>query len=189
MQNLPNGVYRLDPTPPLSIQVLRLAGWYEGRKVDISEQEKRYEQCGCVLTSLARETLSEIYGLPYGWYFRHRKRSGFVGIGGYEYWFDTKYNDGFIDDCQDKNLLPADIRDSAIPILCTGWHQFDSPVWVGKDNLFYRVHYLKEDLETFSTLHELLEDDMMFCLNDFIGSSDQQELYVTFTNQDVLHWD
>ena len=66
----PDDVYQLDPSSPLLSQVLTLAGWYQGRTVDISGEEEAYRKAGLILTDFARKSLAEFYLLKDYWCFR-----------------------------------------------------------------------------------------------------------------------
>ena len=48
---------------------LRAAGWYEGRKVDLTEVKAFYASVGIILPVGAENFLHEYHGLAQGWYF------------------------------------------------------------------------------------------------------------------------
>ncbi|MDE7293610.1 MAG: SUKH-3 domain-containing protein [Oscillospiraceae bacterium] len=51
------------------IQCLKKAGWYEGRKTDITEVESYYSGKGITLTESQKDIFREFYGLAEAWFF------------------------------------------------------------------------------------------------------------------------
>ena len=47
------------------LKILKAAGWYEGRKIDISEQLKLYEECGFEVFDILSRFLEEFDGLHF----------------------------------------------------------------------------------------------------------------------------
>ncbi len=181
----PKRVYKLDSNVPLFLQTLKMAGWYPGRKVDISELEEEYYRFGYILTDTAKNILSEYYGIRPGWNFRWQDKAGRIRIGGYDYSFETQ---GIYDECDDieRNLLPINERTKAIPILLAGFHQFPKTVWLGNDNLLYGTTELDDKPKIFHSVHELLEYDIQ---QSSEGLYNAENVYVTFESQRLLHWD
>ena len=187
MSDYPDGVFKLDSFSPLYLQVLKLAGWYPGRSVDISEEVEGYSKFGYILTDFVKNILSEFYKLEDLWRFRWELPDGRIRIGGYEYTFLTTdvYNKKYTNN---KKLLPVDVQATAIPIIEAGWHQFDTPVWVGENDLIYHVIGWNGQVECFTSVIELLESDIQLQLKAF-SSSATENLFVTFGDYKLLHWD
>lgn len=53
------------------IRCLKKAGWYEGRKTDITEVESYYSGRGITLTEPQKDIFREFYGIAEGWYFNY----------------------------------------------------------------------------------------------------------------------
>lgn len=51
-----------------AIQCLEKAGWYPGRKTDITEVESYYSGKGITLTEPQKDIFREFYGIAEGWY-------------------------------------------------------------------------------------------------------------------------
>ena len=49
-------------------QALKFAGWYSGRKVDITKIEDYYSEFGIILSVKAKAFFSEYYGIMSQWY-------------------------------------------------------------------------------------------------------------------------
>jgi hypothetical protein len=183
MSGIPNGVYKLNLDLSRALQVLKLAGWYENRCVDITEREIHYSKFGYSLTEYHKALISEFYGLPTSWKFRWEDNKHKIHIGGYDYTFDL---DDDFDDSYDKDNLPFEIQPFAVPLIEAGYHQFPGTVWSGKDKPLIRTSELNNKTETFNSVTELLEFD----LNSAIPANEHiKSIFVTFGPQSLLHWD
>jgi len=185
---MPNNVFKLNRDTPLFMQVLKLAGWYNGRNIDISQEEIRHREYGYKLNNAMSDILSEFYNMSHIWYFRLETSCGKIIISGLDYTFTT------VGVCHEynyyKNLLPPETQSNAVPIIRAGWHQFDRSVWVCKKGLIYAYVPIENYFEVFSSIFNFMESEIEGRFRGFTDSP-YEKLFVTFGKgqQLLLNWD
>ena len=85
-------VYKLNNEKSLAHQVLKYAGWHEGKKVDIEKIEKYYKENNYSLNEYAKKFLQEFYGIEENWFFKYIGKNGEIRIGGNDFSFSIPYD-------------------------------------------------------------------------------------------------
>lgn len=170
-------VYKLDIDKSLAYQVLKYAGWHEGRKVDIEKIEKYYKENNYSLNECAKKFLQEFYGIEENWFFKYIGKNGEVQIGGNDFSFSIPYDLPFDEKDYEYeiNQIPKEARDKVIPIVETGWH-IGGTLWIDdKGNFYHTLYYRNDSMEKYNSIFDYLE----YNFRHYLGN----EIYVTFKNQ------
>ena len=172
-------VHKLNAQLYLPKQVLELAGWYEGRNVDITKREHELKKYGYTLNNKAKNILSEYYSISPMWFFRYEIENRRPKIGGLDFYFETK-GEHKLGCTYERKQLPKNEQKSAVPIMTIGFHM-PGTLWItDSGHLYHTVDYRDDYIHKYETIFELLEYELKFPSN---------EIFVTFKNQDFLYWD
>lgn len=106
-----------------AVQCLKKAGWYEGRKTDISEVESYYSGKGITLTEPQKDIFREFYGLAELWSLKDDEDLKYEGFNedlnkyGTDFWFCLRpgnhpefYNFDFADYSDPKCFHYSDVK-------------------------------------------------------------------------------
>ena len=170
-------VYKLDIDKSLAHQVLKYAGWHEGRKVDIEKIEKYYKENNYSLNECAKKFLQEFYGIEENWFFKYIGKNGEIRIGGNDFSFSIPYDLPFDEKDYEYeiNQIPKEVRDKVIPIVETGWH-IGGTLWIDDiGNFYHTLYYRNDSMEKYNSIFDYLE----YNFRHYLGN----EIYVTFKSQ------
>jgi hypothetical protein len=175
---------RLNPRDEnLVFTILDLAGWHEGRRVDIEEIERHYKSNHCPLSEMAKAFFREFYGLPGQFCFKCRyPTQDKWSVGGHELAFDTSVSNELFEfedeeDRRDfetgKSLVARHEPDGCTPVADCGFH-LGGTLWVGHSGKIYRTYYYARDtIECYDSIIQMFEHD----LGQYRGA---EELFVSF---------
>jgi len=158
--------------------IWELGGWYEGRKVDISQVEKAYEGTPWVLNQTAQAFFTEFYGIADEFCFKYRHTDAGKGsaqsvwsIGGNDLFFDideilyTVHATAEEDQITpDEQALIAQHDVNAVPVVESGYH-LPGVLWASKSGSFLRTYYWSSEIvETYPSVYDLFAHDLeQFC--------------------------
>lgn len=163
------------------LQILQMAGWYEGRCVDISKIESYYQTQRVSMTLAAKDFFREYLGIANAWYIaiEVKTKGGKSPAYGPDFWFDLYTHDG-IDDVSE---LVFDVFDEEYPIRTheqllidktsgemttlvgeIGYH-FPARLWIGESGTLYALHYDydKDKVYVFNSMVEFIKSELRMC--------------------------
>ena len=161
---------KIDPKDDnLVFTILDLAGWYEGRNVDIAEIEEFYAKSDYKLNEPSKEFFREFFGLPNKFCFKFKKpQVDKWSVGGNELMFDTFVSNGIFDfkleiekqDFEREKLLVFNHEpNGAVPVADCGFH-LGGTLWIGNSGNFFRTYYYApETIECYDSVIKMFEHD------------------------------
>ena len=148
--------------------MLRLAGWYENRKVDISKAESYYKSIDLEMFDSVKAFYREFYGIAEDWYIKVEDINWApdfefmlfpfenVNFGIKDYMFDdAEYK---ILSLGYKNVLSL-AKEECVIIGNIGYY-YPARVWMDKRGNFYTTHEYSDDVKVFASVIELIEDEL-----------------------------
>lgn len=170
------------------IQCLKKAGWYEGRKTDISEVESYYSGKGITLTEPQKDIFREFYGLAEWWIFDWDEDLDDVGPN-FEFYlmpgnYPGFYYPKFLDDPKEnfhkdlKNLKKTAGR-GVIHIGHIGYYY---PPWCYADHAgrLWTISSVSGHIKSYDNMISLVTDTGAFNFHDWHSVKMKQYLEVIF---------
>ncbi|WP_245719798.1 SUKH-3 domain-containing protein [Paenibacillus tianmuensis] len=142
--------------------LLKKAGWYKGRHVDISGFEHRCKEEGIKLFSSAKAFLQEFSGIDDSVFFKYyldEPNSGFADA-----WHDYTFN--FIPDALAEISCPEDYREIVSfadeDCFCLGesGYYYPAVVAIGRSGKLYFKHDYEDVVRVFDTLLDSMEHEL-----------------------------
>lgn len=156
--------------PERIVQALRKAGWYPGRRVDISNVLDYYQRQNVQLNAPAVSFYEEYYGIAAQWYIAHtdleRHSPDFVFLlfpQPPEYSTDLRdfmYDDP--DDSIESDRYSAAKARAGEPIVIVGEIGYDYPaqVWIADSGKLYCTHEYHDQVLAFDNVMELIQHEL-----------------------------
>ena len=122
-------------------QLMIYAGWYEGRKVDISIALQYYAERGVPMMKSTQRFYHKYFGLCCQWYFS----GGTKGA--------------------------ADFEFGLFPYLINGIkdHYYTAQVWISEFGKLYAKYEYQDEIECFSDIFALIERELKKCTIDSVA--------------------
>ena len=137
------------------LQCLKAAGWYEGRKIDISFIEKYYQSQNVQLTEGAKAFMQEFYGISEEWHFRK-------GVW-YEFSLFPFRNvpDEFVYDymysfADNQKKAVEQIAGEYVVIVGEIGYYYPARIWFGSNNKIYTTHEYDEIVHVYDNIIDLI---------------------------------
>ena len=165
------------------ILALKMAGWYEGRSIDISDSETHFKKCGIQLLESGKKFLKEFRGLAEKWYIT-RNYSENIGED-FSFYTEPYYNltkKGHTADnikhhmYRDANCkIPTEdfiniqkvTHESFVYIASIGYY-YPADVWIGESGKLYTTHEYDFEVHTFNSIVDLIEWELEKEVFDYI---------------------
>ena len=156
------------------LQILRMAGWYEGRCVDISNVERYYQEQKVSMTPPAKDFFREYLGIANAWFITWGAKA--KGGGRPTYGPDFQFDLYTYDDIDDVSEFVFDVHGEGYPVrtfeqllidktsgeLTTlvgeiGYY-YPARVWIGESGVFYTLHeYDHGEVHSYRTFIDFLK--------------------------------
>lgn len=149
------------------LQALIYAGWYSGRKVDITKIEEYYSKFGMVLSAKAKEFFREYYGIMSQWYIKVNNLNWGADFEFRLFPYPKPYQIDVVDFMYDdiENTLKSEEYESVLNLapdqnnmIMVGeiGYYYPARVWIGECGKLYATHDYEEDVLIFDSLIELI---------------------------------
>lgn len=161
------------------LQVFRLAGWYEGRCVDISEVEAHYQAEKVPMTDAAKAFFREYSGLAESWYLWGKREADPQKVEhSYDFYFwlypdessgpvSIMVYDEYPIRSEEQRRIDK-IADEPTTLVGEAGYHFPAKIWIGESGTFYTWHfdYDQEIVRPFPSFLEFVKRDLrLFELN------------------------
>lgn len=181
-------VYSLNLSENIADQVLKLAGWYAGRKVDISDLLLQSKKKNFITNDAAKNFWSEYYGIQSQWYFKCVDADGTAHIGGWDYSFDANvpafysYHFETPEDYQDElNQISKNERQNVIPICEAGFHD-PGILWINDSGqIFWTLYFDDEKAYVFDSPFEYFQ-------HEFKSLENKEKVLLSFDYEVYIGW-
>lgn len=147
------------------LMMLKKAGWYQGRKVNIDEVIDYFSKFGIVLSDKAKEFIAEYYKIKEYWYFDTTKMNRAAD---FEFMF-FPYPKSYCDDVNDfmyddlKGELESDeyravkAYDTNIYMIGEIGYYYPARVWIGDSGTLFCTHDYNDEVLAFNSVIELIK--------------------------------
>lgn len=144
------------------VLLLKKAGWYEGRREDISGFERRCKEAGIDLFDSAKAFLQEFSGIDDSVYFKYHPDEPDCRFA--DDWHDYTFN--FIPDALAEISRPEDYRTivsfAGEDCFCLGesGYYYPAVVAIGRSGKLYFKHDYEDTVRVFDTLLDSMEHEL-----------------------------
>lgn len=150
------------------IQALKYAGWYPGRKVDITNIEHYYHKFGIKLSEKAKDFFCEYYGILGKWYieiFNLEWGADFeFELFPYPKTYKIDVIDYMYDDAEYKikseeyeRVLNDALNENNLVMIGEIGYYYPARVWIGESGKLYATHDYEDDVLIFDSVVKLIE--------------------------------
>ena len=153
-------------------QLMEYAGWYEGRKVDISIAEQYYADHGVPMMKTVQRFYRKYFGLCCEWYLEQKKMNWAAD---FEFALFPYLVNGIKDHLEDAYFRDmsgcelAEIEQAAgqkcQPIGHIGYY-YPAEVWISEYGKLYAKYEYQDEIECFPDVFALIERDLRQCIFD-----------------------
>ncbi len=152
------------------LQALKKAGWYDGRKTDISDVIEYYSKRNITLFPKAAAFFEEFRGIDKGWYVKTENPNFcpdfFFQLFPYPASYSTEVRDYMYDDADYR--IPSEDYEGAMAaagenIVMVGeiGYYYPARVWISDSETLYCTHEYDYDVLKFSTVNELIYHELL----------------------------
>ena len=155
-------------------QLMIYAGWYEGRKVDISIALQYYAERGVPMMKSTRRFYCKYFGLCCQWYFS----GGIKRAADFEFGLFPYLINGIKDHLEDayfRNMSGAELDEieqiageQCQPIGQIGYY-YPAQVWISEFGKLYAKYEYQDEIECFSDIFALIERELKKCTIDSVA--------------------
>ena len=146
-------------------QLMIYAGWYEGRKVDISIASQYYAERGVPMMKSTQRFYHKYFGLCCQWYFS----GGMKRAADFEFGLFPYLINGIKDHLEDtyfRNMSGAELDEieqiageKCQPIGQIGYY-YPAQVWISEFGKLYAKYEYQDEIECFSDIFALIEREL-----------------------------
>ena len=129
-------------------QLMEYAGWYEGRKVDISIAEQYYADHGVPMMKTVQRFYRKYFGLCCEWYLEQKKMN-----------WDAYFRD--MSGCELAEIEQA-AGERCQPIGHIGYY-YPAEVWISEYGKLYAKYEYQDEIECFPDVFALIERELRQC--------------------------
>ena len=157
-------------------QLMEYAGWYEGRKVDISIAEQYYADHGVPMMKTVQRFYRKYFGLCCEWYLEQKKMNWAAD---FEFALFPYLVNGIKDHLEDAYFRDmsgcelAEIEQAAgercQPIGHIGYY-YPAEVWISEYGKLYAKYEYQDEIECFPDVFALIERELRQCKLDSAAS-------------------
>ena len=155
-------------------QLMIYAGWYEGRKVDISIASQYYAERGVPMMKSTRRFYHKYFGLCCQWYFS----GGMTRAADFEFGLFPYLINGIKDHLEDtyfRNMSGSELNEieqiageQCQPIGQIGYY-YPAQVWISEFGKLYAKYEYQDEIECFSDIFALIERELKKCTIDSVA--------------------
>ena len=155
-------------------QLMIYAGWYEGRKVDISIASQYYAERGVPMMKSTQRFYHKYFGLCCQWYFS----GGMKRAADFEFGLFPYLINGIKDHLEDtyfRNMSGAELDEieqiageQCQPIGQIGYY-YPAQVWISEFGKLYAKYEYQDEIECFSDIFALIERELKKCTIDSVA--------------------
>lgn len=149
-------------------RILKLAGWYENREINIVKAERYYKSNKIDMYDSMKAFFREFYGIADSWYIKvdnpdHAADFEFILFPDYEDYLDIR--DYMFDDAEYK-IFSQEYKDvysyakEEFALIGIIGYYYPARVWMGKSGKVYATHEYDDGVKEFSSIFELIEDEL-----------------------------
>lgn len=156
-------------------QLMEYAGWYEGRKVDISIAEQYYTKHGIEMMKTTKRFYHKYFGLCCQWYLVQKKMGWAADFefGLFPYLMNGIKNhleDAYFRDMSGGKLVEIEqiAGQRCQPIGHIGYY-YPAEVWISEYGKLYAKYEYQDEIECFSDVFVLIERDLQQCKFDSVA--------------------
>lgn len=150
-------------------QALRIAGWFPGRKVDISPVLRYYEKWDIALSPKAISFFQEYYGIASQWYIETTNLEHSADFNFHLFPYLEDFSEEIVDfmyddyDCRlDSDEYKNAKAYSGESIVMAGeiGDYYPARVWIGDSGMIYCTHEYEDDVKEFHSIVQLILDEL-----------------------------
>lgn len=156
------------------LQALIYAGWYSGRKVDITKVEDYYSKFGIVLSTKAKDFFSEYYGIMSQWYIEINNLEWGADFEFRLFPYPKPYKIDVVDFMYDdaeyiikseeyENVLKLVPEQNNMVMVGEIGRYYPARVWMDECGKLYATHDYEDDVLFFDSLIDLIEYEVKGC--------------------------
>ena len=155
-------------------QLMIYAGWYEGRKVDISIASQYYAERGVPMMKSTQRFYHKYFGLCCQWYFS----GGMKRAADFEFGLFPYLINGIKDHLEEtyfRNMSGSELDEieqiageQCQPIGQIGYY-YPAQVWISEFGKLYAKYEYQDEIECFSDIFALIERELKKCTLDSVA--------------------
>lgn len=153
------------------MQALKYAGWFPGRKIDISKVEDYYKSFDLYLNAKAREFIAEYHGIKKNWYIEVTNLEWGADFQFELFPYPKSYSIDVIDYMYDdaeytvkseeyESVLNMEPHDNSVNMVGEIGYYYPARVWIGESGIIYATHDYEDDVLVFDSIVELIKYEL-----------------------------
>ena len=156
-------------------KLLEYAGWYEGRKVDISIAQQYFSEHGVIMMKSTERFYQKYFGLCCEWYLAQTKLKWAADFQFALFPYLINGIKDYLEDAYFRDMSGCELseieqfaNEACQPIGHIGYY-YPAEVWISQHGKLYAKYEYQDEIECFSDIHALIERELRQCKFDSVA--------------------